>query len=126
LLFIGPGTFFFCNYWAKVVTSVVTAIPFAHGLEKVAVAEDVQKILRFNPSGVALAGRLALHYGAFGTAIGFGEVHAPNLAYRVHLLHAMETFAVAHEYSHFVAEEQGRNVGISPRTEGKQGIGGVL
>jgi hypothetical protein len=33
-------------------------------------------------------------------------VSIPNLPYRVQLLHAMETFAVAHEYSHFVAEER--------------------
>lgn len=111
LLFIGLGTSSFCNYWSKVVTSVVTAIPFAHGLQKVAGTDDVRKILRFDPSGVALAGRLALHNAVYGTALGFGEVHVPNLPYRVQLLHAMETFAVAHEYSHFVAEEQSRTSG---------------
>lgn len=106
LLFIGLGTSSFCNYWAKAITSVVTAIPFAHGLQRLAGTEDIKKVLRFDPRGIALAGRLALYSAAHGTTLGFGEVSIPNLPYRVQLLHAMETFAVAHEYSHFVAEER--------------------
>ena len=117
LLFIGLGTSSFCNYWAQVVTSVVTAVPFAHGFEKVTGADDVRKLLRSDPTGVALAGRLALHYAAFGTAIGFGEVKAPNLPYRVQLSDAMETFAVAHEYSHFVAEEQSPALGSALKAD---------
>jgi hypothetical protein len=40
--------------------------------------------------------------------MGFGEVRQPAdyLAYRLELLQAMEMFAVAHEYCHFIAEER--------------------
>jgi len=107
LLFIGPGTSSFCNYWAKAITAVVTAIPRAHGFKRIAGTDDVRKVLRYDPRGIALAGRLALYYATHGTTLGFGEVlSTPNLAYRVQLLDAMETFAIAHEYSHFVAEER--------------------
>jgi hypothetical protein len=47
-----------------------------------------------------------LYHAVFGTTLGFGEVIASNWPYRAQLLYAMETFAVAHEYSHFVAEER--------------------
>jgi hypothetical protein len=52
--------------------------------------------------------RLALHYGFFGTAMGFGEVRQPAdfLANRQELLRAMEMFAIAHEYCHFLANER--------------------
>ncbi len=40
--------------------------------------------------------------------IGFGEVQQPDTysPYRLQLLHAMEVFAVAHEYAHFISEER--------------------
>jgi hypothetical protein len=70
--------------------------------------EDLHAAFKVDPTGVVLATRLALYAAIFGTTLGFGEVVQPPVyaAYRLQLLHAMELFAVAHEYGHFVAEER--------------------
>jgi len=108
LLFIGPGTWAFCNYWAKAVTAVVRTIARARPNEHIGAVEDFEACLKTDPSGLVLSGRLALYYGIFGTLLGFGEVEQPQdyLSYRLTLLDAMETFVVSHEYAHFVAHER--------------------
>jgi hypothetical protein len=120
LLFAGLGTSSYCNYWSKTITAVVQAIQKSHGFEKITQIEEVEQSFRGDSSGLLLACRLSLHYAFFGTVIGFGKVEQPEeyLAYRVALLQAMETFAVAHEYSHFVAHERFPEVGgtLDPTT----------
>jgi hypothetical protein len=108
LLFIGLGTSSFSNYWAKAFTAVIKALAKDDPLRRFSTPEEVQSALRADPSGVVLAARLALAYGTYGSLIGFGEVNQPAeyLAYRLQLLQAFETFVVAHEFAHFVAEEQ--------------------
>ncbi|MGD1079887.1 MAG: hypothetical protein ABR881_16310 [Candidatus Sulfotelmatobacter sp.] len=108
LLFIGLGTSSFCNYWAKCITAVNRAIAPAMGFRRVESAKDLERVFRQDPSGILLAARLGLYYAVFGTMIGFGEVQQPETysPYRLQLLHAMEVFAVAHEYAHFVSEER--------------------
>jgi hypothetical protein len=108
LLFIGLGTSSFCNYWAKCITAVARAIVPAIGFKRVEFAKDLEIVLRQDPSGILLAARLCLYYAVFGTMIGFGEVQQPDtyLPYRLQLLHAMEVFAIAHEYAHFISEER--------------------
>ena len=107
-LFIGLGTASFCNYWAKCITSIILAIPEVVGPKRISSVEEIENVFRKDPTGLILAARLSLYYAVFGTALGFGEVRQPEsyLAYRLQLLHAMETFALAHEYAHFVAEER--------------------
>jgi hypothetical protein len=108
LLFIGLGTSSFCNYWAKCITAVTRAIAPGIGFKRVESAKDLEGIFRQDPSGILLAARLCMYYAVFGTMIGFGEVQQPQsyLAYRIQLLHALEVFAVAHEYVHFISEER--------------------
>jgi hypothetical protein len=108
ILFVGPGTWAFCNYWAKAVTALIKTIAQVEPNQPVRNSGDVIASLKTDPSGVVLAGRLALYYGTFGTVLGFGEVEQPQdyRDYRVSLLNAIETFVVAHEYSHFVAHER--------------------
>jgi len=108
-LFVGLGTSTFCNYWAKAYSAIVTAVAAPEfewkPIESIA---DLRTRLSRDPSGLVLAGRLSLFYGAFGTLMGFGEVQqtAAHYPYRVHLLAAMEVFALAHEYGHFLAHER--------------------
>ena len=108
LLFVGPGTYTFCNYWAKCATGVVMAIAPAIGIKNIENSGDLDAVFRKDPFGLVLAARLALYYGSFGTAIGSGEIKQPAeyTAYRLQLVHAMETFSIAHEYAHFVAQER--------------------
>lgn len=107
LLFIGPGTSSFCNYWAKAFTAVVKAIASQSMLEVLSAA-DLDAAFRSDPSALALAVRIALYEATFGTMIGFGEVIQPDsfLGYRMQLLRAIEQFVVAHEFAHFFAEER--------------------
>ncbi len=107
LLFAGPGTYAFCNYWGKSLTAVTMALAPSIGFKRIETQDDLDAAFRMDPRGLILAARLALHYAAFGTLIGFGEVQQPAIytAYRIQLVDAMETFAIAHEYAHFVAEE---------------------
>jgi hypothetical protein len=108
LLLLGPGTSSFCNYWAKAITAVLLAIPPAVGFKPIECVKDLEQVFHRDPSGVILAARLSLYYAAFGTMLGFGEVQQPesHLPYRLNLLRSMETFAVAHEYAHLIAEER--------------------
>lgn len=108
VLFIGLGTSSFCNYWAKCVSSLVSAISEVLGFKRISSVEEIDQVFRTDATGLILAARLSLYYAVFGTTIGFGEVRQPkrHLGYRLQLLQAMEIFAVAHEYAHFVAEER--------------------
>jgi len=107
-LFIGLGTSSFCNYWAKAFTAIVKALEKQNPLRRVAAAQDVEPVLRSDPSGVVLAGRLALAYGIYGSLIGFGQVNEPldYWPYRKQVLDSMEVFVVGHEFAHLVADEQ--------------------
>jgi hypothetical protein len=108
LLFVGLGTSSFCNYWAKTFTALARTVARLGPQERIESAEHLRAILKEDPSSVVLAARLALRYALAGTLLGFGEVLQPPdyYSYRLQLVAAMETFAVAHEYSHFVAEER--------------------
>lgn len=107
LLFLGPGTWSFCNYWAKAFTAVTMALARS-SLERVQNTDALERALRADPSPLILGARLALYYGMLGTNAGFGEVIQPAdfTAYRIELLRAMEMQIVGHEYAHFVCEEQ--------------------
>lgn len=108
LLFVGLGTSSFCNYWAKCITATVKALGPSIGIRQVESELELERVFHQDPSGILLASRLSLYYAVFGTMIGFGDVQQPesHTSYRLQLLHAMEVFAVAHEYAHFVAEER--------------------
>lgn len=108
ILLIGLGTSSFCNYWAKALTFVIKGLARIKPTRIVHSIEDLKVVFGHDPSGLVLAVKLTLYYASSGSLIGFGEVNQPAsyLAYRLQLLQAMELFAVAHEYSHFVAEER--------------------
>lgn len=108
ILLIGLGTSSFCNYWAKALTFVIKGLARTDPTRVVQSIEDLKVVFAHDPSGLVLAVKLTLYYASSGSLIGFGEVNQPAsyLTYRLQLLRAMELFAVAHEYSHFVAEER--------------------
>ena len=108
LLFIGRGTSSFCNYWAKAICDLVYGALSREPIKQFQSIEEVTGAINQNPSSTATSARLAIYHVIFGTLIGFGEVVQPPeyRALRGELLGAMETFVVAHEYAHFVAEER--------------------
>lgn len=107
MLFVGRGTFAFCNYWAKVFTDIMAELrdratePYRR-LSR----DDVREILQEEPVG-GLVLMMAMYYAARGTLIGFGRVEQPEERHlgRAAMVTAMETFVVGHEIHHFVAEE---------------------
>jgi len=107
ILFAGPGTMAFCNYWAKGISSLAMGISYTLKGKRAESKESVNDCFKANPAPVILCSKLALYYGFFGTLIEYGQVNIrPSfVALRNELLDAMETFIVGHEYSHFVAEE---------------------
>ena len=108
-LFVGPGTSAFCNYWSKAYTAIVKAIASAGPpYEAVKSSKDLIHRIKHNQEGIVFAARLALFFSVFDTVLGFGEYKQPHsfLRYRIELLRAMEAFALAHEYVHFLVEEQ--------------------
>jgi len=106
LLFIGAGTASYCNYWAKAYTAVLHAISVAspHPIKSI---EDMASVFDHNDSGLLLAGKLAIHYAFFNTALGFGRIDQSDdyLPTRNALLNSIETFVIAHEFAHFIAHE---------------------
>lgn len=108
LLFVGPGTSTFCNYWAKVIAWHCDSLVRANGPRPVASRLETKAALRLDARPLALALRLAHRYARDASVVGFGPVEIPEAAngIRHELLVGMETFVVAHEYSHFVAEER--------------------
>lgn len=107
LLFIGPGTYTFCNYWAKAYASIVNTIAADAGRQRMG-PDYVADWISANPHILELPTKLAFYQATAGTLLGFGEVPEPPefFCYRAELLKAMEVFVVGHEYGHFLAEER--------------------
>jgi hypothetical protein len=107
-LFVGLGTSSFCNYWSKVFTAVLRAIPNEDPPRRISQRSDLEDVFKSDPSGLLLAARLAFAYGVYGSVIGFGQIVQPESyhGYRLQLLHAMEVFVVAHEFAHFIVAER--------------------
>jgi hypothetical protein len=105
MLFIGQGTFSFCNYWAKVFTSIIHSAGTV--LAQEADHEAVIEAIRRDPATVQ-ALRLVLRYARAESLVGFGKyAHEKNLVhFRMLLVQAMEMFIVGHELGHFFLEEQ--------------------
>jgi hypothetical protein len=108
LLFVGPGTSAFCNYWSKVIAWHCDSIARANRPGPDRSRLDTQDALRLDARPLALALKLALRYASDASVVGFGRVDIPEAAngIRGELLVGMETFVLAHEYGHFVAEER--------------------
>lgn len=109
LLFIGPGTSSFCNYWAKVFSALVSSIAYDRGLERIGSVEEARRAIEQLPQLLFLAIQLTIRHATWDTLLGFGVVDPPNAngELRMQLLRAMELFVVAHEYAHFVVYERG-------------------
>jgi hypothetical protein len=96
-----------------VYTAITKAIAAeGDGKKRVTSAVDLKNCLSHDVSGLLLATRLSIYYAAAGTVLGFGEVNQPSpyTGYRIELLRAMEVFALAHEYSHFLLDERSLRV----------------
>lgn len=108
LLFVGPGTSAFCNYWAKVIAWHLDSLAQAIGHRPIAGRAETRVALRLDARPLEFALKLALRYARDASVVGFGTIDLPETAngVRNELLTGMETFALAHEYSHFVAEER--------------------
>lgn len=118
ILFAGPGTMAFCNYWAKAYAALLNS--FSRQCHPVTLDRaDLFSLAKLFPEPLRLIGRLLLHYAYCGTFINFGEVTIPheNTALRMELLQSMEIFAIGHEVGHFVWEERRPNQTSSPDAE---------
>lgn len=107
LLFAGAGTYMFCNYWAKVVANVALACRRAFGPRPIT-KRRLQQLWPQRVDLIATAVRLTMYSRLLGTVIGFGRLPTSAEAggFRVELLSAMESFAVAHEVGHCFIEER--------------------
>lgn len=106
IILAGRGTYAFCNYWAKALTL------FIHGAEPVIgrgvwTPADIAEAFRQQPVLLLAPLRLAVYQALTGSLIGFGRLASPNeqLAFRMELVNAMETFVIAHELAHCIADE---------------------
>lgn len=110
LLFAGAGTYAFCNYWAKVVANVALACNEEFG--GVAMTRSrLRRLWHRDVDLIATPLRLAVYCRLLGSVIGFGRLPTTPAVtgFRVELLSAMETFAVAHEIGHCFLEEREPN-----------------
>lgn len=123
LLFVGPGTLAFCNYWAKVYSSALIEVArFATSQPRTAIdptlAEGGFKEYAWP---IVAASRLVLYYAFAGTLVGFGPLEQPeqHFAFRMELLKAMEVFIIGHEYAHLLWEERfgHSSTDVSPEEE---------
>jgi hypothetical protein len=107
-LFIGVGTFAFCNYWSKVFAVLFTGLAELQKLPGPMGADDIAAALPLHPHLSFLAARLAAYYGVYETVVQFGPVKIPAVGepYRLELLRAMEAFVLGHELGHFAFEER--------------------
>lgn len=105
VLFIGQGTFAFCNYWGKIFSSAIADISSLPP-DKRTSPEAMIEALR---DGQVLvdAVRLSLHYAHFDSLLGFGRIEQPKelAGFRMLLVNAMEVFIVGHEIGHFLGHE---------------------
>lgn len=120
ILFIGQGTFAFCNYWSKIFSSAMAEVgklpPDVHKTPEAMLSRLKQS------SVLADATRLAVRYAYFDSLLGFGRVEQPKelLGFRMLLVNAMEIFIVGHEIGHLLGyETHPETQGIPPGTDAK-------
>lgn len=107
LLFVGTGTYSFCNYWARAFTAILMEISKKIP-KQMSESASVETALKENCKLLVLPTQLVARYGWANTLVGFGEVHQPEhyTGLRLELLKAMEVFVVGHEFGHFFVEEK--------------------
>ena len=119
-LFVGQGTFAFCNYWSKVFSSAMAAI----GMLSPEQHKSPEAILTKLKQGSVLvdATRLAVRYTYSDSLLGFGRLEQPKdlTGFRVLLVNAMEIFVVGHEIGHLIGHEaRPQTQGIPPGADAK-------
>ncbi len=121
ILFAGPGTFAFCNYWGKVFSTAFYEIGILPKRKRRSVSAISRRLAKCGV--VADATRLAIRYAATESLLGFGRIeqHKDLRASRVLLVNSMEAFILAHEVAHFISHEEYPNSsGIPPDSNQKQ------
>lgn len=120
VLFMGQGTFAFCNYWSKIFSSAMAEIgklpPDEH--------KSPEAMLSKLKQGSVLvdATRLAVRYAYFDSLLGFGRVEQAKelIGFRVLLVNAMEIFVVGHEIGHLLGHEANPETqGVPPGTDAR-------
>lgn len=98
VIFAGPGTYMFCNYWGKIFTSLITGTP---------VAKRGRASLPLTLQAIAQASKLGTYYALTGTVMGFGVMPSDPraLQFRGEYVQSMELFALGHELGHCFAHD---------------------
>ena len=120
VLFMGQGTFAFCNYWSKIFSSAMAEIGKLPPEEHKSPEAMLSKLKQ--GSVLVDATRLAVRYAYFDSLLGFGRVEQPQelMGFRVLLVNAMEIFVVGHEIGHLLGyEAHPETQGIPPGADAK-------
>jgi hypothetical protein len=114
MIFAGLGTSTFCNYWAKIYSTLFSGLATS-GLD--GQVNRAQDALSQMPMLVAQASKISIYYAYTGTTLYFGAMREPASAhgYRVELLNAMEIFVLSHEFAHLYLEE--KNPGLQGNSD---------
>lgn len=120
VLFIGQGTYAFCNYWGKIFSSAIAEVGELPTGEKTSPEAMIEKLRQ----GRVLvdATQLAMHYACFDSLINFGKLEQRKelTGFRTLLVSSMEIFIVGHEIGHFLASEAyPETSGIAPGQDAK-------
>ena len=103
-MFAGAGTFSFCNYWAKIFSTLLFELGEINHLDY----DENSVILLLTEKNIGInILRLVVHYSYAGTLSGFGKLEQDSklMTGRALLVNAMEVFIIAHEVYHFKLEE---------------------
>ncbi|WP_144289877.1 hypothetical protein [Ideonella sp. A 288] len=119
LIFAGAGTFAFCNFWSKIVAQIARQF-HEHFRGAIMTPDRLLESCARDRRIFLEAGKLIAYCRLNGTAVSFGVLWPTpeSNAYRIELLYAMESFAIAHEVGHCFLEEQNPGAsGLCPEDE---------
>jgi len=120
VLFMGQGTFAFCNYWSKIFSSAMAEISKLPSEEHKSPEAMLSKLKQGNV--LVDATRIAVRYAYCDSLLGFGRLEQAEelVGFRMLLVNAMEIFVVGHEIGHLLGyESHPETQGIPPGSDAR-------